>query len=82
MLFVCICDVIRFGTIKVAWYNWIYPTTYWFINAIFIFFVVIYILQGFLKIKKINNNSQIGRGNFALFLYWLLLCMSFIIFVL
>ena len=53
MLLAVSCDFFRDNSNGYAWYNWLYPTTYWFVNAILVFFVVMYFLEKFL-IGKVN----------------------------
>lgn len=51
--------------IQYDWYNWVYPTHWWFINAILTFFLISYLLfsRNCLYTNNINKN---GGGNFLL----------------
>ena len=53
MLFVASCGFFRDNSNGHEWYNWLYPTTYWFVNAILVFFVVMYFLEKFV-LEKVN----------------------------
>lgn len=68
MLFSLAVDTYTGQTAGFQWFNWVYPTPYWFINAIICFFLVSWI------INKINKRKNIlGGGLFHQFLF----CMSY-----
>ncbi len=62
-LLVSCLDYFR-GIASLTWYNWIYPTTYWFVNAILCFFIIIYLFRSLLR----NRIYIIGLG-VAVFLF-------------
>ena len=37
----------------VAWYNWLYPTAFWFVNAILCFFFIFYLLHDYITKYKV-----------------------------
>lgn len=57
-----------------AWYNLLYPTTFWFVNAILIYFVISYVLfainQKFFNQKSMIPASSIGRKRLFLMIFW------------
>ena len=59
MLFVFVCDIFRGETSWFAWFNWIYPTTYWFVNAIICFFLVAYLLKNYLEKGKTCSTGRL-----------------------
>lgn len=67
MLFAVLCDFFRDNPNRYVWYNWLYPTAYWFVNAILMFFVVVYVLRRFV-IEKVNLICKSGGGKWS-FLY-------------
>ena len=58
MLFVSVCDVFRGVTSRYAWFNWFYPTKYWFVNAIICFFMVAYLLKSYLQKGEICSAGR------------------------
>lgn len=56
MLFSLAVDTYTGQTAGFQWFNWVYPTPYWFINAIICFFLVSWI------INKINKRKNILGG--------------------
>lgn len=79
MLFVCLFNFIRNQQLVYSIFNWIYPTTYWFINAILFFFLVIYILKVFFILDLNLNSSKcesILKNKF-----WLLIFITIILYV-
>lgn len=44
--------------VSVEWYNFFYPTTFWFVNSIVCFFLVSYLLKGYITVTESNRGGQ------------------------
>ncbi len=65
MLFISICNFFRNNISEIPWFSWIYPTKYWFINAIIAFFLTAYLLKWYLTSdKRIRNWKHILRQRY------------------
>ena len=62
---------------NLSWYNFFYPTTYWFINAILCFFLVVY------SIRIVNNNLRMEGKIYKMILFsiFILYILNYIFFV-
>ena len=54
-VFSVIACLISFGDYKIVWYNFLYPTQFWFVNSILSYFVLIYFVYRLLRLKTSSN---------------------------
>ena len=63
MLFMLLCNSIRNTATGYIWYNWAYPTPYWFVNSILCFFAITYFLK-LLSTEKKSTSSPWSAKQF------------------
>lgn len=54
-VFSVIACLISFGDYNIEWYNFLYPTQFWFVNCILCYFVLIYFAYRILRLKTSSN---------------------------
>lgn len=52
---------------NITWYNFFYPTTFWFVNCILCYFLIMFLLKGKLSVpvfaeKNVNKTHRGGGG--------------------
>lgn len=70
------CDLLRGMDIYCGWQKWIYPTTFWFVNSILCYFLIVFIVQRWIDARKTAKSRQnrnlllLGTVSIAINVLW------------